>query len=100
MTTKGMAVALAVILCTAVVQGVLMFKGGRCLCRGPGMKAVRRANIEKASVIYPSNSCDRVEVIITLKEHRGQRCLDPSSKQGRLIRQYHEKKNFLKHWNI
>lgn len=40
-----------------------MFKGGRCLCIGPGVKAVKVADIEKIAVIYPSNNCDKVEVM-------------------------------------
>jgi C-X-C motif-containing chemokine 11 len=44
-----------------------MFKQGRCLCIGPGMKAVKMAEIEKASVIYPSNGCDKVEVMYVLE---------------------------------
>ncbi|XP_050646850.1 C-X-C motif chemokine 11 isoform X2 [Macaca thibetana thibetana] len=85
MSVKGMAIALAMILCTTVVQGFPMFKRGRCLCIGPGIKAVKVADIEKASIIYPSNNCDKIEVIITLKENKGQRCLNPKSKQARLI---------------
>ncbi|XP_011821588.1 PREDICTED: C-X-C motif chemokine 11 isoform X3 [Mandrillus leucophaeus] len=85
MSVKGMAIALAMILCATVVQGFPMFKRGRCLCIGPGVKAVKVADIEKASIIYPSNNCDKIEVIITLKENKGQRCLNPKSKQARLI---------------
>lgn len=49
------------------VPGFVMFKGGRCLCIGPGVKAVKLAAIEKASVIYPSNGCDKVEVMYVLE---------------------------------
>ncbi|XP_064220565.1 C-X-C motif chemokine 11 isoform X2 [Aotus nancymaae] len=85
MSVKGMAVALAVIFGAMVVQGFPMFNRGRCLCIGSGVKAVKVADIEKASIIYPSNNCDKIEVIITLKENKGQRCLNPKSKQGKLI---------------
>ncbi|XP_021505567.2 C-X-C motif chemokine 11 [Meriones unguiculatus] len=100
MNTKGMAIALALIICATAVQGFVMFKGGRCLCIGPGAKAVRKADIERVSVIHPSNGCDKVEVIVTLKAQKGQRCLDPRSKQARLIRQKIEKNNSLKHRNM
>ncbi|OBS69014.1 hypothetical protein A6R68_02447, partial [Neotoma lepida] len=63
-----------------------MFKRGRCLCIDPRAKAVRMADIERVSIIDPSNGCDKVEVIITLKARKGQMCLDPKSKQARLIR--------------
>ncbi|XP_055290862.1 C-X-C motif chemokine 11 [Moschus berezovskii] len=93
MTVKGMAVVLAVILCAATVQGFPMFKGGRCLCIGPGVKAVKVANIEKVSIIYPTNNCDKTEVIITLKTHKGQRCLNPKSKQAKAIIKKVQRKN-------
>ncbi|XP_036056256.1 C-X-C motif chemokine 11 [Onychomys torridus] len=96
---KGTAIALAVIICATVVQGFSMFKRGRCLCIDPRAKAVKLAAIETVSIIYPSNSCDKVEVIITLKAHKGQICLDPKSKQARLIRQAIERKTSLRHKN-
>ncbi|ELK16441.1 C-X-C motif chemokine 11 [Pteropus alecto] len=85
MSVKGMVIVLAVIFCATIAQGFPMFKGGRCLCIGPGVKAVKVANIEKVSVIYPSNNCDKIEVIIILKTHKGQRCLNPRSKQANII---------------
>lgn len=98
MNMKGTAIALAVIICaTAAVQGFSMFKRGRCLCIDDRAKAVKLADIETVSVIYPSNGCDKVEVIITLKGHKRQTCLDPKSKQARLIRQAIERKKFLGH---
>ncbi|XP_070250818.1 C-X-C motif chemokine 11 [Myotis yumanensis] len=100
MNVKGLAIVLAVIFCATIAQGFPMFKGGRCLCIGPGAKAVKVADIEKISVIYPSNNCDKVEVIITLKAHKGQRCLNPRSKQANIIIKKVERRNFLKHQNI
>ncbi|XP_031246876.1 C-X-C motif chemokine 11 isoform X2 [Mastomys coucha] len=97
---KRTAIALALILWATTVQGFVMFKGGRCLCIGPGVKAVKMAMIEKASVIYPSNGCNKVEVIVTLKAHKGQRCLDPRFKQARFIMQTIEKKNFVRRQNM
>ncbi|XP_069314264.1 C-X-C motif chemokine 11 isoform X1 [Eulemur rufifrons] len=85
MNVKGMAIALAVVFYATIVQGFPMFKRGRCLCIGPGVKAVKVADIEKASIIYPSSNCDKTEVIITLKAQKGHRCLNPKSKQGSLI---------------
>ncbi|XP_023971117.1 C-X-C motif chemokine 11 isoform X1 [Physeter macrocephalus] len=85
MNMKGMATVLAVIFCATIVQGFPMFKGGRCLCTGPGVKAVKVADIEKVSIIYPSNNCDKTEIIITLKTHKGQRCLNTNSKQAKVI---------------
>ncbi|XP_006754615.1 PREDICTED: C-X-C motif chemokine 11 [Myotis davidii] len=100
MNVKGMAMVLAVIFCATIAQGFPMFKGGRCLCIRPGVKAVKVADIEKISVFYPSNNCDKVEVIITLKAHKGQRCLNPRSKQANILIKKVERRNFLKHQNI
>ncbi|XP_047423259.1 C-X-C motif chemokine 11 [Sciurus carolinensis] len=98
MNAKGTAIVVAVIVCATIVEGFPMFKGGRCLCIGPGAKAVKLTDIEKASIIYPSNSCDKIEVIITLKAHKGQQCLNPRSKQASFIIKQAERKN-LKHRN-
>ncbi|XP_036709787.1 C-X-C motif chemokine 11 isoform X1 [Balaenoptera musculus] len=100
MNMKGMATVLAVIFCATIVQGFPMFKGGRCLCIGPGVKAVKVAVIEKVSIIYPSNNCDKTEVIITLKTHRGQRCLNTKSKQAKVIMKKIERMNFLKYQKV
>ncbi|XP_021558104.2 C-X-C motif chemokine 11 [Neomonachus schauinslandi] len=100
MSVKGMVIALAVIVCATIVQGFPMFKGGRCLCIGPGVKAVKVADIEKATIIYPSNNCDKIEVIITLKAHKGRRCLNPKSKQASIIIKKIGRMNFLKYQNV
>ncbi|XP_026914359.1 C-X-C motif chemokine 11 [Acinonyx jubatus] len=100
MSVKGMVIVLAVILCATSVQGFPMFKGGRCLCIGPGVKAVKVADIEKATIIYPSNNCNKIEVIITLKAHKGQRCLNPKSKQANIIIKKIKRMNFLKYQDV
>ncbi|XP_007124491.1 C-X-C motif chemokine 11 isoform X2 [Physeter macrocephalus] len=100
MNMKGMATVLAVIFCATIVQGFPMFKGGRCLCTGPGVKAVKVADIEKVSIIYPSNNCDKTEIIITLKTHKGQRCLNTNSKQAKVIIKKVERMNFLKYQKV
>ncbi|XP_008565536.1 PREDICTED: C-X-C motif chemokine 11 [Galeopterus variegatus] len=100
MSAKSMAIALAVIFCATVIQGFPIFKAGRCLCIGPGVKAVKVADIEKASIIYPSNNCDKIEVIITLKANKGKRCLNPRSKQASLIIKQIERKNFFKYQKV
>ncbi|KAM8906330.1 LOW QUALITY PROTEIN: C-X-C motif chemokine 11 [Lycaon pictus] len=81
MSVKGMVTALAGVFCATTVQGFPMFKGGCCLCIGPGVKAVV-ADVEKATIIYPSNNCDKIEVIITLRAQKGERCLNPKLKQA------------------
>ncbi|XP_015397933.1 C-X-C motif chemokine 11 [Panthera pardus] len=100
MSVKGMVIVLAVIFCATIVQGFPMFKGGRCLCIGPGVKGVKVADIEKATIIYPSNNCNKIEVIITLKAHKGQRCLNPKSKQANIIIKKIKRMNFLKYQDV
>ncbi|VFV42253.1 c-x-c motif chemokine 11-like [Lynx pardinus] len=100
MNVKGMVIVLAVIFCATIVQGFPMFKWGRCLCIGPGVKAVKVADIEKATIIYPSNNCNKIEVIITLKAHKGQRCLNPKSKQANIIIKKIKRMNFLKYQDV
>lgn len=100
MGVKGMAIVLAVIFCATTIQGFPMFKAGRCLCIGPGVKAVKVADIEKVSIIHPSNNCDKTEVIVTLKAHKGRRCLNPKSKQANVIMKKVERMNFLKYQNV
>uniref|UniRef100_A0A8C3X3E5 C-X-C motif chemokine n=1 Tax=Catagonus wagneri TaxID=51154 RepID=A0A8C3X3E5_9CETA len=95
MSVKGMATVLAVIFCAATIQSFPMFKAGRCLCIGPGVKAVKVADIEKVAIIYPSNNCDKTEVIVTLKARKGRRCLNPKSKQANVIMKKIERMNFL-----
>ncbi|XP_038191554.1 C-X-C motif chemokine 11 [Arvicola amphibius] len=96
---KGMAMAFAVLICATTVQGFTMFRVGRCLCLDPGVKAVRMADIEKVSIIYPTRGCAKVEVIVTLKANKGERCLNPKSKQARIIQQAIERKNSSKRQN-
>ncbi|CAO2639336.1 C-X-C motif chemokine 11 [Lemmus lemmus] len=64
-----------------------MFRAGRCLCINPGVKAVKMADIEEVSIIDPTIGCTKVEVIVTLKANKGKRCLNPKSKQARIIQQ-------------
>ncbi|XP_057628885.1 C-X-C motif chemokine 11 [Chionomys nivalis] len=96
---KGVAVAFAVLICATAVQGFTMFRAGRCLCINTGMKAVRMADIERVSVIYPTRGCAKVEVIVTLKANKGERCLNPKSKQAHIIQQAIERKSSLKRQN-
>ncbi|XP_007238754.1 C-X-C motif chemokine 11-6-like [Astyanax mexicanus] len=51
----------------------------RCLCQGPGMNMVRLQRVEKIEVFSPSPSCDKLEIIVTLKNGAGKKCLNPES---------------------
>ncbi|KAM5271766.1 LOW QUALITY PROTEIN: C-X-C motif chemokine 11 [Ctenodactylus gundi] len=84
MNLEGTAIVLAAMFCATIAQSFPMFKG-HCLCTGPGEKTVNVADTEKASLMYLSNRYDKIEVTITLKAHKGQRCLNSKSKQASLI---------------
>ncbi|XP_015458319.1 C-X-C motif chemokine 11-6 [Astyanax mexicanus] len=50
----------------------------RCLCKGE-VNMVRVQRIEKIEVYPASPSCDNVEIVVTLKNGAGQKCLNPES---------------------
>ncbi|XP_016380882.1 C-X-C motif chemokine 10-like [Sinocyclocheilus rhinocerous] len=51
----------------------------RCLCRGAGLKIVRPKLIEKVEIHPISPTCGHLEVVVTLKNGVGRRCLNPES---------------------
>ncbi|XP_036454955.1 C-X-C motif chemokine 11-like [Colossoma macropomum] len=71
---------LTAMLCAGRVGG----QGERCLCRGKIQKRVRLQNVQKIEKFYPSPSCSKTEIVISLK--RGKTvCLDPDARQGKNI---------------
>ncbi|KAI4871444.1 hypothetical protein NFI96_013072, partial [Prochilodus magdalenae] len=51
----------------------------RCLCQGPGLNMVRPQRVEKIEVYPAGPSCENVEIVVTLKNGGGQKCLNPDS---------------------
>ncbi|GAA6090056.1 C-X-C motif chemokine 11-6 [Tachysurus ichikawai] len=51
----------------------------RCLCMGPAANAVRLQLVDKIEVYHVSASCENVEIIVTLKNGAGKKCLNPNS---------------------
>ncbi|XP_006270095.1 C-X-C motif chemokine 11 [Alligator mississippiensis] len=81
------------LLLMAVVQGSMTSRRGRCLCIGPGMPAVHPKRVAKVEIYGPSNSCDHIEVIVTLKG-KGQKCLNNKSPQAwQMIQKFMKKSN-------
>ncbi|XP_076854729.1 C-X-C motif chemokine 11-6-like [Brachyhypopomus gauderio] len=74
--------ALALLVCLVIVhaQGQAVSNVRRCLCQGPGVNMVRLQNIDKVEVYPASAYCENVEIIVTLKNDAGQKCLKPESK--------------------
>ncbi|KAK2845535.1 hypothetical protein Q7C36_010389 [Tachysurus vachellii] len=77
---KPAAVFLAVAcLFFAYVQGQPRTNVRRCLCLGPLVNAVRTQRIDKIEFYPASATCQNVEIIATLKNGAGQKCLNPES---------------------
>ncbi|KAF5905592.1 C-X-C motif chemokine 11-6-like, partial [Clarias magur] len=62
------------------VQGQARPSVTRCLCQGPQANVVRLQRIDKIEVYPASASCDNLEIIVTLKNDGGKKCLNPNSK--------------------
>ncbi|XP_058231241.1 C-X-C motif chemokine 11-6-like [Hemibagrus wyckioides] len=61
------------------VEGQASVSIRRCLCQGPAANAVRLQRVEKIEVFPVSASCENVEIIVTLKNGAGKKCLNPKS---------------------
>ncbi|KAL7839596.1 hypothetical protein SRHO_G00262540 [Serrasalmus rhombeus] len=73
------AAAFVFLVCLSVVQGQARLSVKRCLCQGSGVNMVRLQRVEKVEVYPPGPSCENVEIIVTLKNSAGQKCLNPES---------------------
>uniref|UniRef100_A0A3B3REW9 C-X-C motif chemokine n=1 Tax=Paramormyrops kingsleyae TaxID=1676925 RepID=A0A3B3REW9_9TELE len=67
--------------------GMAIVSNGRCLCIDDGVNFIKPANIEKIEVHSPSFSCQKMEIIVTMKNGEERKCLNPESKFA---------KNFIK----
>ncbi|XP_043096539.1 C-X-C motif chemokine 11-1 [Puntigrus tetrazona] len=68
-----------VILAIVAVEGKPGIGIQRCLCLGAGLKMVRPKLIEKVEIHPVSPSCGHLEVVVTLKNGGGKRCLNTES---------------------
>ncbi|XP_050966793.1 C-X-C motif chemokine 11-6-like [Labeo rohita] len=62
------------------VKGQDRSSKGRCLCADKGVNMVLVKNIEKVEIFPPSPSCHKHEIIVTLKNGAGRKCMNPESK--------------------
>ncbi|KAJ8286926.1 hypothetical protein GJAV_G00044980 [Gymnothorax javanicus] len=69
------------------VKGRVISPRGRCLCLDTGVNFIKPKTIEKIEVLYPSASCQNLEIIATLKGNGEIMCLNPESRFA---------KNFIK----
>uniref|UniRef100_A0A3B3REM2 C-X-C motif chemokine n=1 Tax=Paramormyrops kingsleyae TaxID=1676925 RepID=A0A3B3REM2_9TELE len=70
-----------------VCCSMAIVSNGRCLCIDDGVNFIKPANIEKIEVHSPSFSCQKMEIIVTMKNGEERKCLNPESKFA---------KNFIK----
>nr|XP_056711899.1 C-X-C motif chemokine 10-like [Euleptes europaea] len=75
----------ALFLCVAAllgsgIQGILTSGKGRCLCPSAGSNFVPRKPLEKVEMYTANASCDRAEIIVTLKTSGERQCLNPDSR--------------------
>ncbi|KAL4617476.1 c-X-C motif chemokine 11-like [Arapaima gigas] len=77
-------------------EGIPLAQTGRCLCIGAGVNFIMVKNIEKVQVYPASNSCDKMEIIVTLKGKAEQKCLNPESKFAKtFIQKYQRSKRLV-----
>ncbi|XP_023647482.1 C-X-C motif chemokine 11-1-like [Paramormyrops kingsleyae] len=85
---KSPAVILIACVLLSHVEGMASpIPGDRCLCIDDGVNFIKPANIEKIEVYSPSFSCQKMEIIVTMKNGEEKKCLNPESKFA---------KNFIK----
>ncbi|XP_019576051.1 C-X-C motif chemokine 10 [Rhinolophus sinicus] len=69
-----------IILTLSGTQGMPLSRSTRCLCITRSDKPVNPRSLEKLEVIPRSPSCPHVEIIVTMKKGKKQKCLNPESK--------------------
>ncbi|XP_048876414.1 C-X-C motif chemokine 11-6-like isoform X5 [Brienomyrus brachyistius] len=84
---KSPAVILIACVLLSQVEGMTIVSTDRCLCIDDGVKFIKPANIEKIEVYSPSSLCQKMEIIVTMKNGEEKKCLNPESKFA---------KNFIK----
>ncbi|XP_044285386.1 C-X-C motif chemokine 10 [Varanus komodoensis] len=87
----------AVLLCmmfllATAVQGQLTSRNGRCVCLKTVPSAMPLQRIGHLESHPISSSCNREEIIVTLKKTQKKVCLDPNSKEvKKMVKKYGEK---------
>ncbi|KAJ8339235.1 hypothetical protein SKAU_G00360210 [Synaphobranchus kaupii] len=69
------------------VKGMSLTPKGRCYCMDAGVNFIKPKLIQKVEVYQPSLSCQKMELVITLKNSGEQKCVNPESRFA---------KNFIK----
>ncbi|KAK6305958.1 hypothetical protein J4Q44_G00228830 [Coregonus suidteri] len=61
------------------VEGQVGHSKARCLCLNGMVNRVKPLLIEKLEVYASSHSCQHMEIIVTLKNGKGKKCLNPEA---------------------
>ncbi|NP_001108412.1 C-X-C motif chemokine 10 [Equus przewalskii] len=61
-------------------QGIPLSRTARCTCINISDRPIPPRSLEKLEMIPASQSCQRVEIIATMKKNGEKRCLNPESK--------------------
>ncbi|KAM9143909.1 C-X-C motif chemokine 11-like [Pangshura tecta] len=86
--------SLLLLLAAVLVQGMPTSSRGRCLCVTAGAPSVNPRHIAKVEIYGQSSSCQKIEVIVTLKGSGQRKCLNSKSKQAsRLIQKFLKRSN-------
>ncbi|XP_062873895.1 C-X-C motif chemokine 11-6-like [Trichomycterus rosablanca] len=76
------------------VQGQAKTSVQRCLCQGGMSNRVLLKRIDKVEIYPASPSCNKVEIIVTMKNDARKKCLNPESKSAQnIIKKSIEKRN-------
>ncbi|KAG7477214.1 hypothetical protein MATL_G00091740 [Megalops atlanticus] len=78
---KVLALFLAVVALAATTEGSPGFQSGRCKCLGTMADFIPRRLIGRVEVLPATTTCDRTEIIITLKGSKEERCLNPATQR-------------------
>uniref|UniRef100_A0A8B9J7P2 C-X-C motif chemokine 11-6-like n=1 Tax=Astyanax mexicanus TaxID=7994 RepID=A0A8B9J7P2_ASTMX len=76
---KTAAVLALICLLVVKVSGQARDHRMRCFCADDGLKTIRLNRVEKLEMIPPSPSCGKQEIVATLKDGAGKKCLNPES---------------------
>ncbi|KAJ8005596.1 hypothetical protein DPEC_G00119580 [Dallia pectoralis] len=67
------------------VEGQVGHSKSRCQCLNGVINQIPFLRIQSANVHNSTNYCPRIEIIVTLKNGNGRRCLNPESLMGKKV---------------
>ncbi|XP_047655296.1 C-X-C motif chemokine 9 [Phacochoerus africanus] len=96
MKKSSVALLLGIIFLTLIgVQGTLLMRNGRCSCINTSQRMIHLKSLRDLKQFTPSPSCEKMEVIATMK-NGDQTCLNPDSPDVKKLIKEWEKQVSLK----